>query len=174
MIDKIVVLDFDGTLCYTPGPEEGKKIWEEKTDTVFPYPGWWSKKETLDLNIFNIPVNPFVYKKYLEAVADNNTYVVLATGRLVKLQNEVEKVLRHHNLSFDLVACNSGGETFRFKTKLFEDLINKYKPEVFVMYDDRHEHLVQFEKWARFQPCRVEIIDVTKSDKTPKIINSNK
>ena len=100
--------------------------------------------------------------------------VILATGRLVKLQREVEKVLRSHNLTFDLVVCNSGGETYRFKTKLFEELINKYKPEVFVMYDDRHDHLVQFEMWARFQPCRVEIIDVTKADKTPKVINSTK
>ena len=171
---KIIIFDFDGTLCYTPGPEEGKKIWEEKTGTVFPYPGWWSKKETLDLDIFHIPVNPFVYKKYLEAVAEDNTYLVLATGRLIKLKNEVEKFLRHHNLSFDLVACNNMGETYKFKTKLFEDLINKYNPEVFVMYDDRHDHIVQFEKWARFQPCRVEIIDVTKSDKTPKVINSSK
>jgi hypothetical protein len=164
-------MDFDGTMCYTPGPEEGKKIWEEKTGTVFPYPGWWSKRETLDMNIFHIPVNPFVYKKYLEAVADEDVMVILATGRLVKLQREVEKVLRSHNLEFDIVACNNGGETYRFKTKLFENLINKYRPEVFVMYDDRHDHIVQFETWARFQPCRVEIIDVTKSDKSPRIIN---
>jgi hydroxymethylpyrimidine pyrophosphatase-like HAD family hydrolase len=171
---KIISFDFDGTMCYTPLPIEGEKVWQEKTGTVWPYTGWWSKKETLDQNIFHIPVNPFVYKKYLEAVAEDETMVILATGRLIKLQREVEKVLKSHNLEFDLVACNSGGETYRFKTKLFEDLINKYRPEVFVMYDDRHDHLVQFEKWARFQPCRVEIIDVTKSDKTPLIINSTK
>ena len=64
MIKKIVIFDFDGTLCFTPEPVEGKKIWFEKTGTVFPYPGWWSKKETLDMDIFYIPVNPFVYKKY--------------------------------------------------------------------------------------------------------------
>ena len=171
---KIISFDFDGTMCFTPGPEEGKKIWQEKTGLIFPYPGWWSKRETLDQNIFHIPVNPFVYKKYLEAVAEDSTMVILATGRLLKLQREVEKVLKSHNLEFDLIACNNAGETYRFKTKLFENLINKYKPEVFVMYDDRHEHIVQFEKWARFQPCRVEIIDVTKSDKTPLIINSTK
>jgi len=174
MIKKIVIFDFDGTMCYTPEPIEGEKIWFEKTGTVFPYTGWWSKKETLDQNIFHIPINPFVYKKYLEAVADDNTMTILATGRLIKLQREVEKVLTSHNLSFDLVACNNGGETYRFKTKLFEELINKYKPEVFVMYDDRHDHLVKFEMWARFQPCRVEIIDVTKSEKNPKIINPTK
>lgn len=168
---KIVSFDFDGTMCHTPGPEDGKKIWQKKTGTVFPYPGWWSKKETLDQDIFYIPVNPFVYKKYLEAVAEDDTMVILVTGRLFKLQKEVEKVLKSHNLEFDLVACNTGGETYHFKTKLFENLINKYKPEIFVMYDDRHDHLVQFEKWAKSQPCRIEIIDVMKSNKTPKIIN---
>lgn len=174
MKKRIVVFDFDGTLCFTPEPIQGEKTWEEVTGTVWPYTGWWSKKETLDMNIFHIPVNPFVYKKYLEAVSDDETYTVLATGRLVKLQREVEKVLNANNLSFDLIACNNGGETYRFKSKLFENLINKYDPEVFVMYDDRHEHIVQFETWARFQPCRVEIIDVTKADKTPKVINSTK
>jgi len=171
MIKKIVVFDFDGTMCFTPNPEDGKKIWLEKTGTVFPYPGWWSKKETLDLNIFHIPVNPFVYKKYLEAVADDETFTLLATGRIVRLQKQVETVLNSHNLSFDLVACNNGRDTLSFKIKLFEGLINKYNPKVFTMYDDRHDHLVEFEKWARFQPCRVEIIDVTKSDKRPLVIN---
>lgn len=168
---KIVSFDFDDTLCLTPEPEEGKLIWFEKTGTTWPHRGWWSKPETLDLSIFDIPVNPFVYKKYLETVSEDDTMVILATGRIVKLQKEVENVLRANNLTFDLVACNTGGDTYRFKTKLFEDLINKYRPEVFVMYDDRQEHLVQFEEWARNQPCRIEIIDVKSSDKTPKIIN---
>lgn len=172
---KIVTFDFDGTLFFTPGPIEGEKIWREKTGMHWPYEGWWSKKESLDLNIFDIPINPFVYKKYLEAKEDENTYVVLATGRLAnKLQKQVEMVLDQYDLSFDMTALCTGRETYGFKTKLFEDLIKDKRPEVFTMYDDRHDHLVKFETWARFQPCRVEIIDVTKSDKTPKIINSSK
>lgn len=171
MIKKIVVFDFDGTLFHTPLPEEGKKIWKDRTGSEFPYTGWWSKKETLDLNIFHIPLNGFVYKEYKQFLNDDNTLIVLATGRLQKLKNEVEKVLSHNNLSFDIVACNTGGDTYRFKTKLFEDLINKYNPSELIMYDDRHEHLTQFEVWARFQPCQISIIDVMKFNKIPKIIN---
>ena len=174
MIEKVVIFDFDGTLCWTPGLEECRKVWLEKTGNVWPYVGSWGRKESLDLDIFHIPVNPFVYKKYLEAIADTNTYTVLATGRLLKLRREVEKVLNLNNLSFDQVEFNPGMDTFRFKSQLFENLINKYRPEIFTMYDDRHEHLVEFEKWARFQDCVVEIIDVTKADKTPKLINSIK
>jgi hypothetical protein len=175
MIKRIVSYDFDGTMCFTPGHIEGEKIWKEKTSTDWPYTGWWSKKETLDLNIFDIPVNQFVYRKYLEDMVrkeeEKDTFVLLATGRLERLRKEVEKVLNYHNLSFDMVALNTGGDTYHFKTKLFEKLIREYNPEVFVMYDDRHEHLVKFEEWAKKQPCRVEIIDVTKSDKSPLIIN---
>jgi hypothetical protein len=41
---KIVSFDFDGTMCFTPEPIEGEKVWQEKTGTVWPYTGWWSKK----------------------------------------------------------------------------------------------------------------------------------
>jgi len=164
MIEKIVIFDFDGTLFHTPEPKLGEVIWKQKTGIDWPYTGWWSKKETLDLNIFNIPLNQFVYRKYLEAVAEDNTYVVLATGRIERLRKEVETILRENNLSFDRVDLNTGGDTLTFKTRLFEKLIQKYKPKTLVMYDDRHLHLVEFEKWAKFQPCQIEIIDVTKSE----------
>ena len=114
---KIVSFDFDGTMCFTPEPIEGEKVWQEKTGTVWTYTGWWSRKETLDMNIFHIPVNPFVYKKYLEAVAEDDTMVILATGRLVKLQREVEKVLRSHNLTFDTRGYRDW-ETDRKSTRL--------------------------------------------------------
>lgn len=171
MIKNVVSFDFDGTLLFTPEPETGKKIWLSKTGNVYPYPGWWGKKESLDLNIFYIPVNPFVHKKYLEARSNPHTHTFLATGRIVKLRNEVDKILNSHDLTFDDVVLNPGMSTLNFKIKLFEQKIAKYKPDVFTMYDDRHDHIVEFEKWARFQKCRIEIIDVTKADKTPKIIN---
>lgn len=171
MIRKICIFDFDGTLIHTPTSDIGKDIWLQKTGHVFPYVGWWSKKESLDMDIFHIPVNGYVHKKYVEAYSDTSTITVLATGRLVKLKNQVEKILNHHDLKFDHLELNTGMETFLFKKLLFERLIAKYNPEVVTMYDDRHDHIVQFEKWARFQPCKIEIIDVTKSDKTPKIFN---
>jgi hypothetical protein len=175
MYKRLVSYDFDGTLCFTPEPNEGKQIWFEKTGNVFPYPGWWSKKESLDMKVFYIPTNPFVVSKYKEDIRRStetgDTYVFLATGRIEKLKKEVSDILEHHNLFFDSVHLNTGGDTLSFKKKLFESLINKFNPEVFVMYDDRHEHIVEFIIWAKSQPCRIEIIDVTKSDKTPITIN---
>lgn len=174
MIDKIVIFDFDGTLFHTPEPKSGEVIWKKSTGMDWPYTGWWSKKETLDTDIFNIPLNQFVYRKYLEAVTEENTFVGLATGRIERLRKEVEKILRENNLEFDIVALNKGGDTLTFKKRLFEKLIQEYKPHTLTMYDDRLEHIVEFEVWAKTQPCTIEIIDVTKSDKTPKIINPKK
>jgi hypothetical protein len=60
-------------------------------------------------------------------------------------------------------------DTFLFKTQLFEKLIKKHKPDLFVMYDDRFEHLSNFYHWAKTQPCEIHIIDVI--NKTTKIVN---
>ena len=181
--NKIVSFDFDDTLFFTPDHITGKKEWEQKTGLDWPYNGWWSKPETLNVEIFNIPVNPYVYKKYLEAITEDDTLCILATGRLDKSRNgkypgklslrpQVEDVLRTHNIEFgEHVYLNPGMDTYHFKTNLFSDLINKYNPNTFVMYDDRHEHLKKFPEWAKTQPCVVEIIDVTQSEKKPLIIN---
>jgi hypothetical protein len=169
-VKKVVSFDLDGTMCFTPEPEDGKKVYKKVTGQEWPHSGWWGRKESLDLDIFPIPVNPLVYSDYLKHKSDNESYIILATGRLDKLQNEVQKILDYNNLDFDEVHCNPGVDTYIFKTKLFERLIQQHRPEVFTMYDDRHEHLVKFGEWAKTQPCQIDIIDVV--NKTHKIFNT--
>lgn len=172
--------DFDDTLCHTPRHEEGKKIWKDNTGLDWPYTGWWGKSESIDPEIFYIPRNEWVYKKYLEASSDENGVKILATGRLnkvPKMRKHVKEILRQNNLEFDEVLVipgtekypengkegiylNWGGDTFRFKTKLFEQLIKKTKCENLVMYDDRHEHLERFKEWAKEQNIKITIVDV--------------
>lgn len=162
--------DFDDTLCFTIRPEEGIPEFEEKTGLKWPYNGWWSKAETLDPDIFYTPKNEWVYKRYLEAMADESSYVIMATGRLKKVKNmreNIDKILNQHNMSFDEIHLNWGGDTFKFKTKLFEDLIEQKKCIHFVMYDDRIEHLVKFEDWAKEQSVKITIVNVrSKTEKT--------
>jgi hypothetical protein len=167
---KIIVFDFDGTLFFTPGRELGEPVWLEKTGMEWMYNGWWSKPETLNTEIFDIPINPYVYNEYRKWLNDPDAILVLATGRLKKLEDLVKGITDSWGLEFDYFECNSGGETFRFKTRLFEKLIDRYNPEFLRMYDDRWEHLVKFKEWAVGQKTTIEIIDVTKTDKTPKII----
>ena len=171
MYKKIDIFDFDGTLIYTPDFYEGKEIWEKKMGRVCPYNGWASKAESLDLDVFYMALNPYVYAKYLESFNDSETFTALVTGRLARLIEPVTAILDFHGLEFNLIALNNAGTTYSFKTNLFTNLINEHNPEVITIYDDRHRHIVDFEKqWAPLQNCGVEIIDVTKTDKAPKII----
>lgn len=166
---KLISFDFDKTLCFTPEPELGKVIFKNKTGMDWPHRGWWGRAETLDLEIFPIPLNQFVFREYLKYVEDQESYVILATGRLVKLKDEVSKVLDSHDLSFDEVHLNPGMDTYIFKSQLFQRLIQKIKPDLFIMYDDRSEHLSKFEDWTKTQSCEIHIIDVI--NKTTKIFN---
>lgn len=163
---KLICFDFDKTLIHTQEPDEGKKIWLERKGDIFPHPtGWWSKKESLDLSIFYPVINMWTHKHYLEAIADEDNYVFVATGRLDRLKNEVNAILDFHDLKFNDVFCNLGSETYNFKTKLFESLIKENpKAKEFILYDDRHEHLIKFVDWAEIiedkYKIKVTIIDV--------------
>jgi hypothetical protein len=154
-------------------PEPGKQIWQEKTGSVWPHRGWWSKVETLDISIFDTPKNEWVYKKYVDAKNDPSGYLILATGRLdtvTGMRDAVSKILEYYNFQFDELYLNWGGDTFKFKTTLFEKMISKTGCRHFVMYDDRLEHLPHFEEWAKTQMCVVTIVDVV--NKTAKTFNS--
>lgn len=166
-IKKLYCFDFDKTFIHTQEPEEGRKKWLKETGEIFPHPtGWWSKPESLDLNIFYPAINEYTYKNfYLKAIEEEDAYVFMATGRLDRLKNEVQAVLDFHGIKFDDVFCNTGGETFRFKTRLFESILRKnLKATDLFIYDDRHEHLVKFVEWAKLMAKKfdtnITIIDV--------------
>ena len=156
---KLISFDFDDTLVKTPLPEEGKIVWKEKTGTDWPHRGWWSKPESLDMEIFDIPLNKHIYKEYETALSDPENYIVLATGRITKLRDEVDIILDHYGLDFDEIHLNPGTDTYEFKKQLFSDLIDNLQPEEYIMYDDRDEHLERFVKWAKTLPCKTTIID---------------
>lgn len=158
-IKKLISFDFDDTLVHTLLPAEGKMIWKEKTGEDWQHRAWWSRPESLDMDVFDIPLNKKIYKRYQQAISDPDNYVILATGRVKPLQDEVYKILGHYGLSFDETHLNPGIDTFEFKSNLFAKLIYELQPEEFVMYDDRQEHLVKFVQWANAMPCKVTIID---------------
>ena len=166
---KLVCFDFDDTLFFTPRPEEGKKIWFDKTGENWKHIGWWGKSDTLNLNIFDIPLNEWVHSKYLEI---NDAHKILATGRLDKIpgmRDCVNKILDINNIVFDEVHLNWGTDTLKFKIKLFNERIETLGVEEFIMFDDRKEHLIEFEKWAEVQNIKITIVDVI--NKTTKVFN---
>lgn len=160
MHKKIVCFDFDKTLVNTAEPDTGIPIWEMKTGLTWPTKGWWSNPESLNLNILDQPLNRWVYQHYLRERSQPNSYVFCATGRILKLKLEVQKILDYHGIVMDDLFCNTGGDTFNFKRRLFDDILrNNPKCSEFTMYDDRQEHLDRFVEWAETKPLKINIID---------------
>ncbi len=159
-ITKISVFDFDKTLVKTPELEEIKIIFKEKTGKDWPYVGCWSKPESLDMNIFDIPIIKDTVIDYARELTNENTLMVLLTGRLRRLENEVKKVLTSHNLVFDEYHFNRGGSTLEGKlnalTKLIENHPNVTEVE---MWDDRLEHIPYFEQWGKMHCTSGDIQD---------------
>jgi hypothetical protein len=160
MFKKLISFDFDGTLIHTPVPETGKPEWERKTGLSWAGRGWWGQKDSLNTNIFYIPVNQWVYNQYEKYKSDDDNYVFVATGRLKRLEPQVQKILSLNDIDCDLY-CNTGGDTFDFKCNLFKSLMKSNpKADELIMFDDRQEHLKEFVTWAKRQPIKVTIIDV--------------
>jgi hypothetical protein len=151
-ITKIAIFDFDQTLVESPIPETGKIIYKEKTGNEWPHQGWWSKMESLNTEIFDIPLIKSVKDAYDNISKEENTVKILLTGRINKLSKEVEAILRLHGLVFDSYHYNSGGATETFKIKVMGDLLDKY-PDVteMVIWEDRVLHALLFKQFLEAQ-----------------------
>lgn len=168
LITKVAVFDFDGTLIHTLEPEEGKKIWKEKTGEDYPHRGWWGRRETLDINVFDNEPFPDIESIYRKEASNENTYVSLCTGRIVPLTNEVKAILDKYNLIFDDVILNGdkrfqdsgghGNDTLAFKIRYLASLQKTFPNlKVIEFWDDRREHHSTFKQWALVQPIDVII-----------------
>ncbi len=148
-ITKIAVFDMDGTLIDTPLPDMAKKVWLEKTGTEWPHVGHWGKAESLDMNVFDMPVVETTIADYKKIIDDPETLVIMMTGRMIKLAQHVEAILHAKGLTFDEYHYNKGGATFDAKIVALEKLLEKY-PEVtsIEQWDDRDLHVEGFQAWA--------------------------
>ena len=151
-ITKLAIFDFDGTLVDTPLPETGKELYQEKTGKQWPHIGWWSKQESLDLQVFEMPTLDEVITDYERCFAEDGTAVVMLTGRRLHLSAHVELILDTKGLKFDEYHYNRGGATEVEKMKTMGKLLEKY-PDVdsIEMWDDRLAHIPHFEKWGAEQ-----------------------
>ena len=152
---KLKIWDFDGTLCDTPLPEVGKPIWEEATGKEWPHIGWWSKVESLDLEIFEHPTLPSVMKDFDKFKDSEECMNVMLTGRRANkkngpdLEGAVKAILDSHGLKFDKYFHNNGGETGENKMWRMEKLLGQYPNlESIEMWDDRDEHIPRFQEWG--------------------------
>lgn len=144
-ITKIAIFDFDGTLFGTPLPEEGKPIWLAKTGEEWPHKGWWSKRDSLRMDIFDIPLIDEAHQTYLEHTDKDDVLMIMMTGRITPLGEQVKDVIHANGLKFDRYEFCSGHETLPFKLGKLRELREEF-PDVkeFIMLDDREPHIQEF------------------------------
>jgi len=147
LITRLTVFDFDSTLVNTELPETGKVVWQEKTGRAWPYIGWWSKPESLSLEVFDNKLIDNVIEAYKEEREKENTLVVMLTGRCKSLSKYVKAILDHHELEFDMYLYNFGGSTFENKVMQISELLNN-NPDIndLKMFDDKH--IPQFKEFG--------------------------
>ena len=152
-ITKIDVMDFDGTLVDSPTPDKGKPAYFAKTGKPWPFEGWWSKPLSLDQSIFDMPVIQSVVNDYNRDSLNPEILMVMMTGRMSRLSNEVKSILDSKGLTFDEYVYNHGGSTIDSKIKSLGQLLVKY-PNVdsVEIWEDRQEHIPAFEAWGKAHP----------------------
>ena len=142
MIKKLSFYDFDGCLVNSPEPEEGKRIYKEKTGNDYPHKGWWGRKESLDVDIFDIKYNQNVYQRYLKDSKKPSTMTILLTNRMDKLSHDVIGLLDELNIKFDDYSFRSGSKEKVDRIKFYLTIHPNVK--IIDIYDDREKELVAF------------------------------
>ena len=160
-INKVYIIDFDDTLFFTPHEEEGKQRYEEVTGEEYPHIGWWSRGESLDMDIYDIPVNQSILQKFRECESDAECKTVLCTGRTdfkEEIKEAVRKVLRKNNINFD-EEYFTRGRTLDYKLKIFDKMFEENPNAEIKIFDDRDDHIPSFRSWAKNKE-QVEVIHV--------------
>ena len=162
-INKIAIFDFDGTLMDTPHAEEGKREWEEKTGSPYPHRGWWSKRESLDTEVFDIQPIKSTISDYVIESDTPNTYMVMLTGRLPNQKDQVEDILHSNDIVFDEYHYKDDGDTLNSKLNTIVSLLNRFpNTELIEMYEDREPHAIAFEEWGKENGVNLKVNLVTK------------
>jgi len=158
---KLYVFDFDATLVDTPLPEVGRRIWKEKYGFDFPsksadeveknkkITGWWGRKESLDMDTFDMPMIPEVKSAYDSVKNNPDVMKVMLTGRRGNLSDEVKKILDDKGLKFDMYLFNNKSDTLTAKLDYLNDILtNNPNIKDVTLFDDRTEHIPTFQKWG--------------------------
>jgi hypothetical protein len=102
-IIRVAFYDFDKTLVNTVNADVGRFMWEKKTKKKYPHVGWWSKKESLDRDVFDFKPITEITERLKRDFNDKSCWTVLLTNRIVNLKEEVMGILSSLGLQVDEV-----------------------------------------------------------------------
>lgn len=138
--ETVYFFDFDGTLMNSPLPDTGKDYWSKIKGTKYPHKGWWSKKESLDMNVFDIQPKAQVETIYREVMTNSQDHAVLLTNRQYFLADQIEAVLEKHNIKFEIYSYKQDSDE---KGDRILRIMKTHYPGVknIVFLDDDQKHL---------------------------------
>lgn len=149
-ITQLAIFDFDGTTMDTLYPEIGKPVYKEKTGQDWSWKGWWGRKESLDMNVFDFKPIQSVKNDYNKVAGDNTILKVSLTGRRPNLSNEVKAILDANGYKMDKYLYNYGDDTLSNKIEQIGHLLDEFKNiQHITMWDDRVEHAPHFKKFLK-------------------------
>jgi len=139
---KLSVFDFDSTLVNTPLPDEGEKETGKKWGHE-----WWESPESLDQDVYDMKPNDDVIKDHKKELENEDTTVVMITGRKGKIKKHVNKIIDDLKLDFDDRLFNGGKETTQDKMDKMEKIL-KDNPDIkeVEIWEDRHIDI--YTKWG--------------------------
>ena len=137
---KLIIFDFDDTLFFTPNKtdENLEKINQNRQNKIT---GWWGRPESLDMKLFDIPINQSMCNVYNENITARK---ILVTGRIKRCSNMVKQILDKNELYLDKLYFCDHRKTVDFKMDIFEKEIGFMGYEDVEIYDDRKEHIEDF------------------------------
>ena len=143
-IKQLFLFDFDGCIIDSIMPDEGKKIWEKEYNKKFPHVGWWSKPESLDINIFNIKPFQSVLNILKKETNKSDTYVIILTSRLEKLRPYVQNVLDINNIHVNRLDMKKNEKT---KGNKILDYVQKFPNlKEINTYDDMESNIQSYKE----------------------------
>ena len=155
MKNRVVIYDFDGTLFNSPD-----RSMAENKGIKLPFKGWWGRLESL-MPPF-VPeepdesyLMPEVIEAYQKDSNDDNTELILMTGRPIKLKQRVIEIcdlfkLFFHKYYFRGMKGQVGLDTLEIKCNIIsQDIITK-ELTILEIWEDRPEHVQAFREYALF------------------------
>lgn len=134
---KLAFYDFDSTLVESPHPEYGIDDWQEYYGEEYPHIGWWSKPESLDLNVFEFRTIPKMKQLIKKDLSNPTTYVIVLTARIESLRPYIERILKKLSFDVDILDMKSDGRNKG--EKVLEYIMNNPNIKQVDVYDDNYE-----------------------------------
>lgn len=142
MITTLSFYDFDGTLIDSPMPDTGRVEWKNKTGDDYPHEGWWGRPDSLNTDVFDIKPFEAILNQLKADMTKSDTYVIILTARIGRLQDAIENVLRINNIQVDEVSVKNGGAEKDVRVKNF---LTKFpNVDTINLYDDRDKEMKVF------------------------------